>query len=52
MDDTSRPLPTDPQECRQRAEDPAEGSAADRQVWATLAVAGELHELRKLLRKR
>ncbi|MDX2623851.1 hypothetical protein PV356_30810 [Streptomyces sp. WI03-5b] len=51
MDTTSRPLPTDPQECRQNAED-TDIATAERQVWATLAVAGELHELRKLLRKR
>lgn len=54
MDPTSAPLPTDPQECRQRAEDTEgeNGNATERLIWATLAVAGELHAINKLLRKR
>ncbi|MFD6421709.1 hypothetical protein [Streptomyces sp. NPDC060198] len=49
---TAPPLPSDPLECRQKAEDTDAGSAAERLVWAVLAMAGELHEIRKLLRKR
>ncbi|MGW3437055.1 hypothetical protein ACWDB3_07725 [Streptomyces bacillaris] len=44
-------LPTEPQDCRRLAED-AEQPTAERLIWAVLAVAGELHELRRLLRKR
>ncbi|WP_168713543.1 hypothetical protein [Streptomyces sp. A0642] len=51
MEDARAPLPTEPQECRQRAEDKDLG-AAERLVYAVLAVAGELHEIRKTLRKR
>ncbi|WP_433406878.1 hypothetical protein [Streptomyces sp. CA-146814] len=43
------PRPVDPQECRLRAED---SNRPDRQVWALLAIAGELHEIRKLLGRR
>ncbi|MFJ8863615.1 hypothetical protein ACIRD8_35010 [Streptomyces sp. NPDC102451] len=50
MDPTTAPLPTDPQDCRQNAE--AAHSDARALIWAVLAVAGELHEIRKLLRKR
>ncbi|MEU6952072.1 hypothetical protein [Streptomyces sp. NPDC045714] len=48
------PRPTDPEECRLRAEDSEspDWNVSDRLVWAVLAVAGELHEIRKLLRKR
>lgn len=35
-------------ECKRRAED-EDLSAAERQVWATLAVAAELHIIRKKL---
>jgi hypothetical protein len=38
-------------ECKQRAEDP-ELPTAERLVWAVLAVAAELHIIRKLLRRR
>ncbi|MEU7348355.1 hypothetical protein ABZ778_31520 [Streptomyces bacillaris] len=44
------PRPTDPETCRMRAEETSDRPAAT--VWALLAVAGELHEIRKLLRKR
>ncbi len=44
-------LPAEPLECRQRAEDP-DLPDTDRLLWAVLAVAGELHELRRLLRKK
>lgn len=43
--------PTEPQDCRRNAED-STLHEADRLIWAVLAVAGELHELRRLLRKR
>ncbi|WP_228995319.1 hypothetical protein [Streptomyces sp. DH8] len=43
--------PTEPQDCRRLAEDTAQPEA-ERLIWAVLAVAGELHELRRLLRKR
>ncbi|MFJ9885935.1 hypothetical protein ACIQRW_08740 [Streptomyces sp. NPDC091287] len=48
------PRPADPETCRLRAEDTdsPDSNAADRLRWAVLAVAGELHEIRKLLRKR
>ncbi|WP_181800291.1 hypothetical protein [Streptomyces ipomoeae] len=37
-------------ECKQRAEDPQLPNA-ERLVWAMLAVAGELHIIRKQLRR-
>jgi hypothetical protein len=37
-------------ECKQRAEDP-ELPVTERLVWAVLAVAGELHIIRKQLRR-
>lgn len=54
--DGLHPLPPQPyvgadaHECRKRAEDESR-SAADRQVWATLAVAAELRIIRKLKRR-
>lgn len=44
-------LPADPRDCRRLAED-TDQPDRDRLIWAVLAVAGELHELRRLLRKR
>lgn len=38
-------------ECKQRAEDP-ELPADERQVWAQLAAAAELREIRRLLARR
>ncbi|MGW2591956.1 hypothetical protein ACWCXC_17055 [Streptomyces sp. NPDC001515] len=53
MDDVRLPPPTDPQECRRIAEHrDMELNAADRLVYAVLAVAGELYEIRKLLKRR
>ncbi|WP_159024723.1 hypothetical protein [Streptomyces sp. CB02613] len=48
------PRPTAPEECRLRAEDTGNpgGNVSDRLVWAVLAVAGELHEIRTLLARR
>jgi len=48
------PRPTDPETCRLRAEDTGspDWNVSDRLVWAVLAVAGELHEIRKRLGKR
>ncbi|WP_228181989.1 hypothetical protein [Streptomyces anulatus] len=54
MDDeqsTRAPLPTDPLECRQRAED-ATLTDEDRLLWAVLAVAGELAVIRRALSSR
>ena len=52
MDDTTRlPLPMEPLECRQRAE-AAKNSPSVASLFALLAIAGELHEIKKLLRKR
>lgn len=48
---TNAPLPTDPQECRQKAE-AAENNPPRAVLFALLAIAGELHEIRKVLRKR
>jgi hypothetical protein len=45
------PLPTEPLECRQRAED-STLPGADRLLWAVLAVAGELADIRRGLEKR
>ncbi|WP_329615014.1 hypothetical protein OG244_19435 [Streptomyces brevispora] len=51
MDDARAPLPMEPKECRQRAEDP-ERDTAERLVFATLAVAGELHLIRQQLQRK
>lgn len=51
MDDIRPPLPMEPQECRQRAEDD-DHSSAERLVYAVLAVAGELHLIRQQLQRR
>lgn len=49
---TRAPLPTEPLECRQMAED-NQRPDAERLLWAVLAVAGELHALgREAKRKR
>ena len=45
------PLPTQPLECRQRAEDSTLPDE-DRLRWAVLAVAGELADIRRALTKR
>ncbi|MFG2307666.1 hypothetical protein ACGFS9_03085 [Streptomyces sp. NPDC048566] len=50
-------LPQEPQECRRLAEDHLGAGDIDADVpraiaWGLLAVAGELHEIRRLLRKR
>ncbi|GAA2985304.1 hypothetical protein [Streptomyces fulvorobeus] len=45
------PLPVEPLECRQRAEDTALPDT-DRLLWAVLAVAGELADIRRALAKR
>lgn len=45
------PLPTEPLECRQRAED-ADRPGPERLLWAVLAVAGELADIRRALAKR
>ncbi|MBK5994910.1 hypothetical protein ACFW61_03325 [Streptomyces microflavus] len=42
------PRPTDPETCRLRAE----GGTGRPMLWALLAIAGELHEIRKLLARR
>ncbi|MFJ2701884.1 hypothetical protein ACIO3R_01630 [Streptomyces sp. NPDC087428] len=51
MDDARAPLPMEPQECRQRAEDDDLGTA-ERLVYAVLAVAGELHLIRQQLQRK
>ncbi|MET9204116.1 hypothetical protein ABZW38_02940 [Streptomyces bacillaris] len=43
------PHPTDPETCRLRAE---KSDTSRGVLWALLAVAGELHEIRKLLKRR
>ncbi|GAA3223256.1 hypothetical protein [Actinocorallia longicatena] len=44
--------PTGPQQCRANAEDAiGRDDLPTAGVWALLAVAGELHEIRALLRK-
>ncbi|MCY0961571.1 hypothetical protein [Streptomyces sp. H27-H5] len=50
MADQPPPLPTEPADCRRRAEE--DGPSGERLVWALLAVAGELADLRRLLAKR
>ncbi|MGW0938874.1 hypothetical protein [Streptomyces sp. NPDC002666] len=45
------PLPTEPLECRQRAENSTLPDT-DRLLWAVLAVAGELATIRRDLAKR
>ncbi|MFD0344010.1 hypothetical protein ACFVH0_35990 [Streptomyces sp. NPDC127117] len=40
------PLPADPLECRQAAED-TQRNDTDRLIWALLAIAGELHAIRR-----
>lgn len=42
---------SEPHECKQRAEDPGRHDDS-RLIWAVLAVAAELRELRRLLAKR
>lgn len=49
---TVRRAPTDPLECRQNAERSLPGNQAGASVWALLAIAGELAEIRRELRKR
>ena len=44
-------LPTEPLECRQRAEDTTLPDM-DRLLWAVLAVAGEMAAVRRILAKR
>ncbi|MEU2799053.1 hypothetical protein [Streptomyces sp. NPDC007117] len=48
------PGPADPDTCRLNAEDISnpDRTVSDRLVWAVLAVAGELHEIRTLLARR
>ncbi|MFJ5059023.1 hypothetical protein ACIP96_06340 [Streptomyces nigra] len=49
-----RPVPRDPLEHRQEAEqliDAGSASSGEARLHALLAIAGELHEIRKLLRK-
>ncbi|WP_326659622.1 hypothetical protein [Streptomyces sp. NBC_00385] len=52
-DETSQraPLPAEPLECRQRAEDSSLPDT-ERLLWAVLAVAGEIVALRRALAKR
>lgn len=47
----TRAAPIEPLECRKRAED-GSGNDGERLVWAALAIAGELAEIRRELRKR
>lgn len=51
MDDARAPLPMEPKECRQRAENP-DHNDAERLVSALLAVAGELHLIRQQLQRK
>ncbi|MGW1127458.1 hypothetical protein [Streptomyces sp. NPDC002526] len=51
MDDARSPQPMEPRECRQRAED-TDSNAAERLVFAVLAVAGELHLIRQQLQRK
>lgn len=44
-------VPLEPVVCRLMAEDPGRGDT-DRAVWALLAVAGELAEIRRELKRR
>lgn len=43
--------PTEPVDCRRRAEDGSRGET-ERVVWALLAIAGELAEIRRELKRR
>jgi hypothetical protein len=45
------PLPTEPLECRQMAEDGTR-SDGERLRWALLAIAGELHTIRRSLTRK
>ncbi|MFE2936666.1 hypothetical protein [Streptomyces sp. NPDC059278] len=49
-DERNLPLPTEPQECRRAAEDTTR-DRSERLIWALLAIAGELHGIRRDRRK-
>lgn len=50
-DSTAPPAPAAPLECRQNAERSLPGNTAGACVWALLAIAGELAEIRRELRR-